>query len=172
MEQIDVQQQNKAYQVLTVDFEPCLTLACDKTLREYPPLENAENNQGCQHSINNKYTPRPEVFISFKQVKAEEQSQTFHVAGTYPQLIGIEIIIGKNRHAFVSQGMEQIDGADEEVSDTDEEEIRIFYVLLGMPGNHEEGVRHDNAEKFSQDMKYQIVETGGDKQAEKQKAQE
>jgi len=68
--------------------------------------------------------------------------------------------------------MEQIDGADEEVSDTDEEEIRIFYVLLGMPGNHEEGVRHDNAEKFSQDMKYQIVETGGDKQAEEQKAQE
>ena len=67
--------------------------------------------------------------------------------------------------------MKQVYGADEEIGDTYEEQVRVFYVLPGVPGDHEEGISNNNAEKFSQDMKNEIVEMGSKIQADKQKAQ-
>jgi hypothetical protein len=49
--------------------------------------------------------------------------------------------------------MEQINAADKKVSNPDEQQIGIFYILPGIPGNHKKRAGNDNAENFSKAVK-------------------
>jgi hypothetical protein len=53
--------------------------------------------------------------------------------------------------------MQKIQQGDEQIGDTDKQEIRIPDIFLRIPGYHEDGKTNDDAECLSEGMKKQIV---------------
>ncbi len=72
-------------------------------------------------------------------------------------MIGVIIIVREDPHAPITQGMEQIQNADESISDTEMYQRFLFHVVPGIPGQREQGKGNDDAERFGQGMKEQIV---------------
>ena len=97
----------------------------------------------------------------------QKKGNAFHVSSDDPQL-GRQIgaISAKHAHAFVSQGMNQIDTADEQVGNADEQKIVVLQQSTDIPCDNEDGAGHHNAEYLNETVKEQVAVQAGKIQSE------
>jgi hypothetical protein len=57
--------------------------------------------------------------------------------------------------------VDQIQAADEQIGYSDEEKILVVEKLPGVPGNHENGTGHDNAENLDQAVEKKVAVQAG-----------
>ena len=65
----------------------------------------------------------------------------------------------KNTHPLVGEGVNQIDAADEQISRSDDLEITVSHESVGIQGDHEYTAGDGNAEKLSEGVEKEIIES-------------
>ena len=63
----------------------------------------------------------------------------------------------KDAHACVCKCVDQVQTTDEQISDADEQDIRIIQETTRVPGKHENAASDDNAEYFSETVEEEVA---------------
>ena len=93
-----------------------------------------------------------------KKKRGDKKGKTFDKSGCDPQLSGqICAISLKDAHARVCKGVDQVHTTDEQISDAEEQEIRVIQETTRVPGKHENAASDDNAEYFSETVEEEIA---------------
>jgi len=84
------------------------------------------------------------------------------IASQNPQLCcQVGIIVWKNIHPFVGQGVKEIECADEQEGNANEQEISVFHPMSRIPGQYKNAAHNDHGENLGDAVEQQVaVKTG------------
>ena len=106
----DVQQ---ADDILAVILEWGETDTANETFRKDFPGKYGGDKQRSNSQEQEKGNMREDPARLRQEYKRCQQGNAFKEPGTDPELVGIIVLVGKDRHALVGEGMQQIEKADD-----------------------------------------------------------
>ena len=105
--------------------------------------------------------------LSAEKKRSDKKREALDISGCNPQLGGqIRAISLKDTHAFIGEGVEQVQTTDEQISDADEQEIRIFQETTRVPCKHENAACDDDTEYFSKTVEEEVTVKAGQVKSE------
>jgi hypothetical protein len=141
--------------VLAEYLEGSKSPALDETVGKYVQ-ENRREQKGRNHEIDDKL--RRDVQPSPDEERGDEERETGQVTEGDPELRRqIGIMLWEDPEALVGEGMDQLQGAGEQKSDAEKEQVMVFLDAASVPGEDEDHEGDDDAEELDESVEKQVA---------------